>query len=50
MGGMSIQHWAIVALVLVFLFWRAKFSDIMVDIAKGFKEIKKIGKDEGNEG
>ncbi len=41
MGGMSAWHWIIVAVVLMLLFGRGKFSDMMGDVAKGIKSFKK---------
>ena len=41
MGGMSIWHWLVVALVVMLLFGRGKVSDLMGDVAKGIKSFKK---------
>ncbi|MFT3996004.1 MAG: twin-arginine translocase TatA/TatE family subunit [Asticcacaulis sp.] len=47
MGGMSIWHWAIVAVVALLLFGgRGKLSGIMGDAAKGIKAFKDGLKDE----
>jgi sec-independent protein translocase protein TatA len=42
MGGFSsIWHWVILGTVLLLLFGRGKFSDMMGDVAKGIKSFKK---------
>ena len=41
MGGLSIWHILIIAVVLVLLFGRGKISDIMGDTAKGIREFRK---------
>jgi sec-independent protein translocase protein TatA len=41
MGGMSIWHWALVAVVVMLLFGRGKISEFMGDAAKGIKAFKK---------
>ena len=41
MGAMSIWHWVIVALVVVLLFGKGRFSAIAGDVAKGIKSFKK---------
>ncbi|AEI36991.1 MAG: twin-arginine translocase TatA/TatE family subunit [Zymomonas mobilis subsp. pomaceae] len=41
MGGMSITHWIIVAVVVMILFGKGRFSDMMGDVAKGIKSFKK---------
>jgi len=46
MGGMSIWHWAIVALVVVLLFGGGKLSGLMGDAAKGIKAFKNGLKDD----
>lgn len=48
MGGMSIWHWVIVALVILVLFGRGKISEMMGDFGKGVSSFKK-GLAEGNE-
>jgi sec-independent protein translocase protein TatA len=46
MGGLSIWHWIIVGAVVFILFGgKFKISDVMGDVAKGIKAIKK-GKSE----
>ncbi|CAN5178694.1 twin-arginine translocase TatA/TatE family subunit [soil metagenome] len=47
MGGLSIWHWAIVAIIALLLFGgRGKLSGIMGDAAKGIKAFKEGLKDE----
>ena len=41
MGGFSMWHWIIVALVILVLFGRGKISETMGDFGKGFKSFKK---------
>jgi sec-independent protein translocase protein TatA len=41
MGGLSIWHWLIVGIVVMLLFGKGRFSDMMGDMAKGIKEFKK---------
>lgn len=41
MGGLSIWHWLIVGLVVMLLFGKGRFSDMMGDVAKGIKSFKK---------
>ena len=48
MGGMSLWHWVIVALVILVLFGRGKISEMMGDFGKGVSSFKK-GIAEGNE-
>lgn len=38
---MSLQHWLLVAIVVLLLFGRGKISDLMGDVAKGIKSFKK---------
>jgi sec-independent protein translocase protein TatA len=38
---MSIQHWLILAVVVLLLFGRGKISELMGDVAKGIKSFKK---------
>ena len=40
-GGFSIWHWLIVGLVVLLLFGKGRFSDMMGDVAKGLKSFKK---------
>ena len=46
MGGLSLFHWVIVALVVLILFGRGKLSETMGDFGKGVKEFRKGMKDE----
>ncbi len=41
MGGFSLWHWLIVGLVILLLFGKGRFSDMMGDVAKGLKSFKK---------
>lgn len=41
MGGLSIQHWLIVLLIVALLFGTGKISGLMGDVAKGIKTFKK---------
>ncbi|MEA3004554.1 MAG: sec-independent protein translocase protein TatA [Sphingomonadales bacterium] len=41
MGSFSIWHWLIVGIVLLLLFGKGRFSDMMGDVAKGLKSFKK---------
>ncbi len=41
MGGLSIWHILILALVAVLLFGRGKISDMMGDVAKGIRQFRK---------
>jgi sec-independent protein translocase protein TatA len=49
MGGMSLFHWVIVALVVLILFGRGKLSETMGDFGKGMREFRKGMKDEDEE-
>ncbi len=40
MGGLSIWHWAIVGILLLLLFGKGRFSEMMGDMAKGVKSFK----------
>ena len=40
MGGMSLWHWVIVALVILVLFGRGKISEMMGDFGKGVKSFR----------
>ncbi len=40
LGGLSIAHWIIVALVVTLLFGRGKISELMKDIGGGIKNFK----------
>jgi len=41
MGGLSLPHLIILALVVLILFGRGRISDMMGDFGKGIKEFKK---------
>lgn len=41
MGGFSIWHWLIVGILVLLLFGKGRFSDMMGDVAKGIKSFKK---------
>ena len=41
MGGFSLWHWLIVGILVLLLFGRGRFSDMMGDVAKGIKSFKK---------
>ena len=41
MGGLSLWHILIVALLFVLLFGRGKISDVMGDVAKGIRSFRK---------
>ena len=41
MGGFSIWHWLVVGIVILLLFGKGRFSEMMGDIAKGLKSFKK---------
>ncbi len=41
MGGFSLWHWLIVGIVVLLLFGKGRFSDLMGDVAKGIKSFKK---------
>lgn len=41
MGGLSIWHWLIVGVIILLLFGKGRFSDMMGDVAKGLKSFKK---------
>ena len=41
MGGFSVWHWLIVGVVILLLFGKGRFSDMMGDVAKGLKSFKK---------
>lgn len=40
MGGFSLIHWVILALLVLLLFGRNRFSTMMGDVAKGLKSFK----------
>ena len=41
MGGFSLWHWLVVGILVLLLFGRGRFSDMMGDVAKGIKSFKK---------
>ena len=41
MGGLSIWHWLVVGILVLLLFGKGRFSDMMGDVAKGIKSFKK---------
>ena len=41
MGISSFWHWIVLALVVLLLFGKGRFSDMMGDVAKGIKSFKK---------
>ncbi|WP_295497153.1 twin-arginine translocase TatA/TatE family subunit [Sphingorhabdus sp. EL138] len=41
MGGFSIWHWLIVGILVLLLFGKGRFSDMMGDVAKGIKSFKR---------
>ena len=41
MGGFSLMHWIVVAVVLVLVLGGGRFSSMMGDVAKGIKQFKK---------
>ena len=41
MGGLSLWHWLIVGIIVLLLFGKGRFSDMMGDVAKGIKSFKK---------
>jgi sec-independent protein translocase protein TatA len=41
MGGFSWIHWLVVGIVLLLLFGKGRFSEMMGDVAKGIKNFKK---------
>jgi sec-independent protein translocase protein TatA len=46
MGGLSLWHWLVVGVVVMLLFGKGRFSDMMGDVAKGIKSFKKGMTDE----
>jgi sec-independent protein translocase protein TatA len=40
MGGLSIWHWLVVGVIVMLLFGKGRFSDMMGDVAKGLKSFK----------
>jgi sec-independent protein translocase protein TatA len=41
MGGFSIWHWLVVGVIILLLFGKGRFSEMMGDVAKGLKSFKK---------
>ena len=41
MGGLSIWHWLVVGVIILLLFGKGRFSEMMGDVAKGIKQFKK---------
>jgi sec-independent protein translocase protein TatA len=41
MDGFSVWHWIIVIIIVMLLFGRGKFSELMADVAKGVKSFRK---------
>ena len=41
MGSFSIMHWLVVGILVLLLFGKGRFSDMMGDVAKGLKSFKK---------
>ena len=41
MGGFSLWHWLVVGVIVLLLFGKGRFSDMMGDVAKGLKSFKK---------
>jgi len=48
MGGLSLMHWIIVALVVLVLFGRGRISEVMGDFGKGIKSFKQGMADEAD--
>ena len=41
MGSFSIWHWLVVGVIILLLFGKGRFSEMMGDVAKGLKSFKK---------
>ena len=41
MGSFSIWHWLVVGILVLLLFGKGRFSEMMGDVAKGIKSFKK---------
>ncbi|UKK85085.1 twin-arginine translocase TatA/TatE family subunit [Sphingopyxis sp. BSN-002] len=41
MGSFSLVHWLVLGLIVLLLFGKGRFSDMMGDVAKGLKSFKK---------
>jgi sec-independent protein translocase protein TatA len=49
MGGFSIWHWLVLGVIVLLLFGKGRFSDMMGDVAKGIKSFKKgMAEDDSN--
>jgi sec-independent protein translocase protein TatA len=48
MGTISIWHWLVVGILVMLLFGKGRFSDMMGDVAKGMKSFKKGLAEEDN--
>jgi sec-independent protein translocase protein TatA len=48
MGGFSIWHWLVVGIIILLLFGKGRFSEMMGDVAKGLKSFKKGISEEDN--
>jgi len=46
MGGLSIWHWLVVGVVVMLLFGKGRFSDLMGDVAKGISFKKGMAEDD----
>ena len=46
MGSFSLVHWLVLGLVILLLFGKGRFSDMMGDVAKGLKSFKKAMADD----
>ncbi|GGO93338.1 twin-arginine translocase TatA/TatE family subunit [Stakelama pacifica] len=46
MGGLSIWHYLVLGIVILLLFGKGRFSDMMGDVAKGIKSFKQGMTDE----
>ena len=40
MGGLSLWHWLVVGVIILLLFGKGRFSEMMGDVAKGLKSFK----------
>ena len=50
MGSFSIWHWLVVGILVLLLFGKGRFSDMMGDVAKGIKSFKKGLADDDDDG
>jgi sec-independent protein translocase protein TatA len=46
MGSFSIWHWLVVGVIILLLFGKGRFSEMMGDVAKGLKSFKQGMADE----